>query len=37
MPDLNGIEACRQIRETLPDTQVVMLSMHSDEATCCAR
>ncbi|MDR3701930.1 MAG: response regulator transcription factor [Candidatus Sulfopaludibacter sp.] len=31
MPDLNGIEACHQIRETLPDTQVVMLSMHSDE------
>ena len=32
MPDLNGIEACLQIREALPDTQVVMLSMHSDEA-----
>jgi len=32
MPGLNGIEACRQIRENLPDTQVVMLSMHSDEA-----
>jgi len=32
MPDLNGIEACAQIREALPDTQVVMLSMHSDEA-----
>ena len=31
MPSLNGIEACRQIRETLPDTEVVMLSMHSDE------
>lgn len=31
MPSLNGIEACRQIREMLPDTQVVMLSMHSDE------
>ena len=31
MPNLNGIEACRQIRETLPETQVVMLSMHSDE------
>jgi len=28
---LNGIEAARQIREALPDTQVVMLSMHSDE------
>ncbi|SPE41987.1 Uncharacterized transcriptional regulatory protein YxjL [Candidatus Sulfopaludibacter sp. SbA3] len=32
MPDLNGIEACHQIREALPETQVVMLSMHSDEA-----
>jgi DNA-binding NarL/FixJ family response regulator len=31
MPGLNGIEACRQVRENLPDTQVVMLSMHSDE------
>jgi DNA-binding NarL/FixJ family response regulator len=28
---LNGIEASRQIRAALPDTQVVMLSMHSDE------
>jgi two-component system response regulator NreC len=32
MPNLNGIEAARQIRAALPDTQVVMLSMHSDEA-----
>jgi len=31
MPNLNGIEACRQIRESLPDAQIVMLSMHSDE------
>ena len=31
MPSLNGIEAARQIRAALPDTQVVMLSMHSDE------
>lgn len=31
MPNLNGIEACRQVRDALPDTQVVMLSMHSDE------
>jgi DNA-binding NarL/FixJ family response regulator len=31
MPNLNGIEAARQIRAALPDTQVVMLSMHSDE------
>jgi DNA-binding NarL/FixJ family response regulator len=31
MPVLNGIEAARQIREKLPDIQIVMLSMHSDE------
>jgi len=31
MPLLNGIEAARQIRAALPETQVVMLSMHSDE------
>jgi len=31
MPSLNGIEACRQIHAALPNTQVVMLSMHSDE------
>ena len=31
MPSLNGIEACRQIHDALPQTQVVMLSMHSDE------
>jgi len=31
MPSLNGIEACRQIHHSLPQTQVVMLSMHSDE------
>jgi DNA-binding NarL/FixJ family response regulator len=31
MPSLNGIEACRQIREILPQSQIVMLSMHSDE------
>jgi two-component system response regulator NreC len=30
MPSLNGIEAAREIRKTLPDTQIVMLSMHSD-------
>jgi DNA-binding NarL/FixJ family response regulator len=29
MPELNGIEATRQIRETSPATQVVILSMHA--------
>ena len=31
MPNLNGIEAARQITETRPETAVVMLSMHADE------
>ncbi|HZT33197.1 MAG TPA: response regulator transcription factor [Bryobacteraceae bacterium] len=31
MPSLNGIEAARQICSGLPDTRIVMLSMHSDE------
>ena len=32
MPTLNGIEAARQITGKLPQTSVVFLSMHSDEA-----
>jgi DNA-binding NarL/FixJ family response regulator len=31
MPELNGIEATRQILAAEPATQVVILSMHSDE------
>jgi two-component system, NarL family, response regulator NreC len=31
MPNLNGIEATRQITAALPRTAVVVLSMHSDE------
>lgn len=31
MPNLNGIEAARQIAEKLPKTKVIILSMHSDE------
>src|SRR5579864_4492663 len=31
MPNLNGIEAARQITEVAPEVAVVMLSMHSDE------
>jgi DNA-binding NarL/FixJ family response regulator len=30
MPDLNGIEATRQIVEASPDIRVIALSMHSD-------
>lgn len=29
MPELNGIEATQQVRESCPGTQVVILSMHS--------
>jgi two-component system, NarL family, response regulator NreC len=32
MPSLNGIEAARQILTKVPQTAVVFLSMHSDEA-----
>jgi two-component system response regulator NreC len=32
MPNLNGIEAARQITNTRPETAIVILSMHSDES-----
>jgi DNA-binding NarL/FixJ family response regulator len=32
MPNLNGIEAARQVAATAPQVAVVILSMHSDEA-----
>jgi len=32
MPLLNGLEATRQIRKALPDTKVLFLSAHSDDA-----
>jgi two-component system, NarL family, response regulator NreC len=32
MPNLNGIEAARQISAKLPHTAIVVLSMHSDES-----
>jgi len=31
MPNLNGIEAARKIRDLHPNAAIVMLSMHSDE------
>jgi DNA-binding NarL/FixJ family response regulator len=31
MPDLNGIEATKQIIENTPQTRVIALSMHSDK------
>lgn len=32
MPSLNGLEATRQIRKQSPDTKVLILSAHSDDA-----
>jgi DNA-binding NarL/FixJ family response regulator len=31
LPDGSGIEACRDIRETHPDTKVIMLTSYADE------
>jgi DNA-binding NarL/FixJ family response regulator len=31
MPNLNGLEACRQIRKEAPDTEVLILTMHDSE------
>ena len=31
MPELNGLDATRQIREEVPDTRVLALSMHVDK------
>ena len=32
MPKMDGIEATRQIRERLPETEVIILSMHAKKA-----
>lgn len=32
MPDLNGLEAARRIRSELPNTEVLMLTMHETES-----
>ncbi len=32
MPNLNGIEAARQISDSVPGASIVVLSMHSDES-----
>ncbi len=31
MPELDGVEATRQIKERLPETRIVMLTMHADQ------
>jgi DNA-binding NarL/FixJ family response regulator len=33
MPAMDGVEATRRIREALPDTEVVVLTTHADEAS----
>jgi DNA-binding NarL/FixJ family response regulator len=32
MPHLNGIETARRLRETVPQTKLIMLTMHSEES-----
>jgi DNA-binding NarL/FixJ family response regulator len=32
MPDVDGVEATRQIRANVPDVRVVMLTMHADQS-----
>ena len=31
MPEMDGVEACRAVRAQVPDTKVVMLTMHADQ------
>src|SRR6266496_488434 len=31
MPDMDGLEACQRIRSQIPETQVLMLTMHESE------
>ncbi|HWD65146.1 MAG TPA: response regulator transcription factor [Solirubrobacteraceae bacterium] len=33
MPRMDGVEATRQVRQSLPDTEVVVLTTHADEAS----
>jgi DNA-binding NarL/FixJ family response regulator len=33
IPRLNGLEACRRIRDAMPETKVVILTATDDEAT----
>lgn len=31
MPEMDGVEACRQVRAAVPGTRIVMLTMHADQ------
>ena len=33
LPSMNGIEACRQIKKSLPDTIVIMTTLHKEQET----
>lgn len=33
MPDMDGLEACQQMRAQVPDTHVLVLTMHESEAS----
>lgn len=32
MPNLNGLDVCRRIHKNVPDTKIIILSMHSNES-----
>ena len=32
MPRMDGVEACRLVKDALPDTHIVMLTMHADQS-----
>jgi DNA-binding NarL/FixJ family response regulator len=36
MPHLNGLETARRLRETVPQTKTILLTMHTDEPYVCA-
>src|SRR5262252_9323638 len=36
MPHLNGLETARRLRETVPQTKTILLTMHTDELYVCA-
>ena len=31
MPEMDGVEACRNVRAEIPDARIVMLTMHADQ------
>ena len=36
MPHLNGLETARRLREAVPQTKIIVLTMHTDEPYVCA-